>query len=202
MNRALLTALDQWVRTGIEPPDSAYPRLGDATLVGWRESESGWLALPGVRYPEVIHHPEFLDRGPDFYRFRRATIEPPISRGHYVIKVPKCGADNNELGTLLLPSVAVPVGTYTSWNLRGRGIGAENELLGLNGGFIPFAKTKADRERTGDPRPALLERYGSFDEYARQYRAAAESLVARRCLLAEEVGPLTQAIERLRPVFE
>ncbi len=200
--RALLTAMDEWVRSGTEPPDSAYPRIADGTLVGWRESESGWHALPGVRYPGVIQQPEFLDRGPDFYRFRRTTIEPPISRGHYVVNVPKCGTDNNELGTLLLPSVAVPIGTYTSWNLRCRGIGAENELLGLNGGFIPFAKTKADRERTGDPRPALLERYDHFDEYVRQYRAAAEALVGRRCLLAEEVGPLTQAIERLRPTFE
>ncbi|HLQ44560.1 MAG TPA: alpha/beta hydrolase domain-containing protein, partial [Planctomycetaceae bacterium] len=85
--RALLTALDEWVRTGKEPPASVYPRLADGTLVGWRESESGWHALPGLRYPEVIQQPEHLDRGPDFYRFRRSTIEPPMSRGHYVVKV-------------------------------------------------------------------------------------------------------------------
>ncbi len=200
--RALLTALDEWVRSGKEPPPSAYPRLENKTLVGWRETESGWHALPGVRYPEVIQQPEQLDRGPDFYRFRRATIEPPISCGFYVVNIPAYGPDNNELGTLLLPAVATPVGTYTSWNLRSRAIGAANELLGLNGGYIPFLKTKAEREQAGDPRPALQERYGTFTEYARQYRAAVDALVTQRCLLTEEVGPLMQAIERLRGTFE
>ncbi len=200
--RALLTALDEWVRDGKEPPPSAYPRLADKTLVGWRETESGWHALPGVRYPEVIQQPEQLDRGPDFYRFRRSTIEPPISRGSYVVNVPAYGPDNNELGTLLLPAVSTPVGTYTSWNLRSRSIGAANELLGLSGGYIPFLKTKAEREQSGDPRPALLERYSSFAQYAQQYRAAVDALVAQRYLLTEEVGPLVQSIERLRTAFE
>ncbi len=200
--RALLTALDDWVRTGKEPPPNAYPRFADKTLVGWRESESGWHALPGVRYPEVIQQPEQLDRGPDFYRSRRSTIEPPISRGIYGINIPAYGPDNNELGTLLLPAVATPIGTYTSWNLRSRSIGAANELLGLSGGYIPFLKTKAERETSGDPRPALQERYGTFAEYARQYRASIDSLVTQRYLLAEEVGPLMQAIERLRTAFE
>ena len=200
--RALLTALDEWVRDGKEPPPSAYPRLADKTLVGWRETESGWHALPGVRYPEVIQQPEQLDRGPDFYRFRRATIEPPISRGAYLVNVAAYGPDNNELGTLLLPAVSTPVGTYTSWNLRSRSIGAANELLGLSGGYIPFLKTKAEREQSGDPRPALQERYGTFAEYARQYRVSIDTLVAQRYLLAEEVGPLVQSIERLRAAFE
>jgi hypothetical protein len=46
--RALLTALDAWVREGRQPPPSVYPRLSDATLAGWNEAESGWHALPGV----------------------------------------------------------------------------------------------------------------------------------------------------------
>ena len=81
---------------------------------------------------------EHLDRGPEFYARRIATIEPPKSCGLYVVRVPKCGPDNNELGTLRLPDITVPIGTYTSWNLRSRSLGAEEELLGLSGGFIPF----------------------------------------------------------------
>lgn len=200
--RALLTALDEWVRTGKEPLDSAYPRISDGTLVGWRESESGWQGIPGVRYPEVIQQPEHLDRGPEFYRFRRSTIEPPIRRGTYVVKVPKCGADNNELGTLLLPAVAVPVATYTSWNTRNRSVGAEGEMLGLQGGFIPFAKTKADREMLGDPRPALLERYRDFEEYRRQYRAAVDRGIEQRTLLAEDAAELMKLADRWRPLFD
>ncbi|TXT27719.1 MAG: hypothetical protein FD138_2714 [Planctomycetota bacterium] len=200
--RALLTALDEWVRTGQEPPPSAHPRIADGTLVGWRESESGWNGIPGVRYPEVIQQPEHVDRGPEFYRFRRSTIEPPISRGSYVVRIPKCGADNNELGTLQLPAVAVPVATYASWNTRNRSVGAEGEMLGLQGGYIPFAKTKAEREKLGDPRPALLERYRDFDDFRTQYRAAVDRGVEQRTLLAEDVVELMKLADRWRPLFE
>ena len=200
--RALLTALDGWVRTGQEPPPSTHPRIADGTLVGWRESESGWHGIPGVRYPEVIQQPEHLDRGPELYRFRRSTIEPPISRGNYVVNIPKCGPDNNELGTLLLPAVAVPVATYTSWNTRGRSVGAENEMLGLQGGYIPFVKTKADREKLGDPRPALLERYRDFADFQTQYRKVVDRMVEERTLLSEDVAGLMNLADRWRPLFE
>ena len=200
--RALLTSLDEWVRTGKEPPVSAHPRIADGTLVGWRESESGWHGIPGVRYPEVIQQPEHLDRGPEFYRFRRSSIEPPISRGSYIVNVPKCGTDNNELGTLLLPAVAVPVATYTSWNTRNRSIGAEGEMLGLQGGYIPFVKTKSESEKLGDPRPALLERYRDFDDFRTQYRAAVDRGVEQRTLLAEDVVELMKLADRWRSLFE
>ena len=200
--RALLTALDEWVRTGQEPPPSVHPRIADGTLVSWRESESGWYGIPGVRYPEVIQQPEHLDRGPEFYRFRRTTIEPPISRGNYVVNIPKCGPDNNELGTLLLPAVAVPVATYTSWNTRNRSIGAENEMLGLQGGYIPFVKTKAEREKLGDPRPALLERYRNFEDFQTQYRKVIDRMVEQRTLLAEDVAGLMNLADRWRPLFD
>lgn len=155
-----------------------------------------------MRYPEVIQQPEHLDRGPEFYRFRRSTIEPPISRGQYVVKIPKCGADDNELGTLLLPSVAVPVATYTSWNTRSRSVGAEGEMLGLQGGYIPFAKTKADREQRGDPRPALLERYRDFADFRQQYRAAVDRGIEQRTLLAEDAAELMKLADRWRPLFD
>lgn len=200
--RALLTALDEWVRTGKEPPPSTHPRIADGTLVGWRESESGWQGIPGVRYPEVIQQPEHLDRGPEFYRFRRSTIEPPISRGSYVVRIPKCGTDNNELGTLLLPAIAVPIATYTSWNTRNRSVGAEGEMLGLQGGYISFVKTKAEREKLGDPRPALLERYRDFEDFRTHYRAAVDRGVEQRTLLAEDVAELMKLADRWRPLFD
>lgn len=188
--RALLMALDVWVREGKEPPESVYPRLSDTTLAGWQEADSGWHAVPGVRYPDTIQQPESLDRGPAFRSSRQITIEPPISRGHYVVRVPAYGPDNNESGTLLLPSVAVPIATYTSWNLRYRSIGAENELLTLSGGYIPLAKTAAERQAAGDPRPALAERYRDFDDYRRQFLAAAQKLVDQKYLLAEDLPRL------------
>ncbi len=199
--RGLLIALDEWVRDSREPPPSAFPRIADGTLVGWREAESGWQALPGVRYPQVIHQPEHLDRGPEFYSRRVATIEPPKSCGLYVVRVPKCGSDNNELGTLRLPDISVPIGSYISWNLRSRSLGAEEELLGLSGGFIPFATTKTDREQRGDPRAALLERFASFEEYRRLALAAANELVQQRYWLAEDVSRYEQLIAGRKPLW-
>jgi hypothetical protein len=200
--RALLVALDEWVRTGKEPPPSTYPRISDGTLAEWRESESGWCALPGVRYPEVIQQPEHLDRGPHFPDRRRASREPPTRAGSYVVKVPAYGPDDNELGTLRIPAVAVPVATYTSWNLRNRGIGAENELLSLTGGYVPFVKSEAERRKVGDQRPALLERYHDFADFRAQYRAAVERGIERRILLSEDLTNLMRLTDSWRPLFE
>lgn len=200
--RGLLLALDAWVREGREPPASVYPRISDRTLVGWQQDESGWRPLPGVRYPEVIQQPEFLDFGPDFLTQRRSTIEPPASRGHYVVRVPAYGADDNDRATLLVPAVAVPVATYTGWNLRHRSIGAENELLTLAGGYIPFPRTAGERAAAGDPRAALLERYRDFADYRQQFMAAAQKLVDERYLLAEELPRLEAGVERYRGLFE
>ena len=59
-------ALDAWVRDGTPPPASVYPRIDTGTLVGWRQKDTGFPALPSVRYPEVIQQPSALDLGPDF----------------------------------------------------------------------------------------------------------------------------------------
>ncbi|MCL6503331.1 MAG: hypothetical protein K6T86_11640 [Pirellulales bacterium] len=200
--RALLVALDQWISGGTPPPPSRYPRFSEGTLVGWREAESGWQPLPGVRYPGVIHQPAFQDRGPEFLTRRRTTIEPPEQQGTYIVRVPALGPDNNELGCLLVPAVAVPLGTYTSWNLRHRSMGAEQELLSLAGGYIPLPRTAAQREATGDPRLSLEERYGSFDAYRRQFLEVAARMVEERYLLEEDLPRLAQSIEWARALFQ
>ena len=200
--RALLLGLDAWVRDGVEPPASLYPRIVDGTLVSWPEASSGWKALSGVRYPEVIQRPEWLDRGPQFLTKRIMTLEPPASRGQYEVKVPAYGPDDNERGVLLLPSIAVPVASFTGWNLRSREVGAENELLSLTGGYIPFSRTAAARKASGDPRLAVLEHYRNFEQYLAQYTAAAKRLIEQRYLLPEELPRLVKAAEQNKPVFE
>ena len=57
----------------------------------------------------------------------------------------------------------------------------------LFGTTLPFPRTRAEREASGDPRLSMDERYGSQDEYLRRVRAAAEALVRSRYLLAEDV---------------
>jgi hypothetical protein len=178
------------------------PRIADKTLVGWKANESGWPGIPGVNYPQVIHQPSLLDRGPLWASQRIAAVEPPTIKKSYVVRVPACGPDGNERGTLNLPAITVPVATYTSWNMRDEGIGAKGELLGLQGGYIPFARTREDREKAGDPRPALLERYRDYSEYEMQYMHAANQLAAQRYLLAEDLPRLKALCQKQRGLFE
>jgi hypothetical protein len=190
--RALLDALDRWVKDGTEPPPSVYPRIDQKTLVHWSQQGTGFPAIPGVRYPEVIQQPLNLDFGPRFESEGIITIEPPKVRGKYVVLVPRSGPDGNDLGTLLPPEVKVPLATYTGWNLRHRDAGAEAMLANLLGSYLPFPKTKAERIASGDPRASLEERYGDFAGYQQQLAEACKKLIAERYLLPED-GERVQA---------
>jgi hypothetical protein len=73
------------------------------------------------------------------------------------------------------------------WNHRRAGY-MEDELCGLQGSYIPFAKTAA--ERGADPRPSLQERYGSKEAYVAKVEAAAAAMVKDRFLLPEDAARL------------
>ena len=49
--------------------------------------------------------------------------------------------------------------------------------------MIPFAKTKGERDATGDPRLSLEERYGDHARYVSPVRQAAANAVAQGFLL-------------------
>ena len=199
--RALLGALDAWVETGAEPPASVYPRLDKGTLVGWRQAETGFPPLPGVRYPEVIQQPSAHDFGPEFLTKGIITREPPGDLGKYVVKVPRCDVDGIDLGTLPPAEVAVPVATHTGWNLRRRAVGAENELFSLAGSYIPLPRTDADAKATGDPRVSLDRRYGTFANYQRALARQCEAMVQARYLLREDAERIIEAAQRRQNLF-
>lgn len=201
--RSLLLALDRWVLDGIPAPPSVYPTIADGTLVDWNQLATGFPKIPGVQYPLVIQQPDCLDFGPRWLDEKIADIQPPIPRGSYRVRVPRCGPDGNELGCLLAPEVAVPVATYTGWNLRSAAAGAENELVSLSGSYIPFARTKTVREANGDPRKSLEERYGSLHEYMTQLSAACEKLCDDGYLLPDDVDRIVELQrKRVRELFE
>jgi hypothetical protein len=199
--RALLTALDRWTRDGTEPPPSVYPTIASGTLVDFVQTKTCFPAIPGVRYPQVIHQPERLDFGPEFESRGITTIEPPHVGAKYGVKVPRVGPDGNELGTLAPVEVVVPTATYTGWNLRRAEVGAEGELVSLMGSYIPLAKTKAERTASGDPRESLAERYGTFDRYRAKFIAAADDYVRRRYLLEEDAKRLIAGLDELQSLF-
>jgi hypothetical protein len=87
-----------------------------------------------------------------------------------------------------------PLGTYVGWNVTAAGFN-KGKICGLNGAFIPFAKTKAERLATGDPRPSLEERYASHKAYVAAVKAATDQAVAERFLLREDADRLIAEAE-------
>jgi hypothetical protein len=173
--RALLVGVDQWVRQGTLPPPSRYPKLSDGTLVPHAGFQ--FPAVPSVQSPAII---------PGGYR---ADLGGPASP-RIPFLVPQVDADGNDVGGIRLPEIAVPLGTYTGWNFRSPESGAPTEIIPLNGAFIPFPRTRAEREKTHDPRPSIEERYSSRDAYLAKVKEAAEHLVSERYLLPADVDPV------------
>jgi hypothetical protein len=199
--RALLDALDSWVAKSTPPPPSVYPRIDKGTLVDWRQQSTGFPALPGVRYPEVIQTPQYLDYGPDYLIKGIISIEPPRKVGDYRVLGPKSGPDGNDLGTLLLPDVAVPLATYTGWNLRRHHVGAEAMLASLAGSYLPFPRSRAERLASGDPRLSIEERYGNYQAYKKKYSASCAALVKQGYLLKEDADKIIAEREKKRSLF-
>jgi hypothetical protein len=197
--RALVLQLRDWCRSGTEPAASVYPKIADKTLVDWHQENTGFPNLPGVRYPQVIQQPVFADYGPRFFTHGLVEQEPPRVLAHYVVLVPKSDQDGNDLGCLLAPEVKVPLATYTGWNLRRKDVGADGMLANLMGSYIPFAKTKAERLKNGDPRLSLEERYGSFDAYLKQFEKGCASL--SDWVLADDAQAKIEGRKKLQGLF-
>ena len=89
-----------------------------------------------------------------------------------------------------LPDIAVPLATHAGWNYRDQSIGAPDRLAGEIGSYIPFPLTRANRERTGDPRMSIEERYRNRDEYVGRYAAVTLDLVTRGFVLQGDVVDL------------
>ena len=70
-------------------------------------------------------------------------------------------------------------------------------MLEFAGSMFPFPRTAEERAATGDPRPALSERYADKDDYLDRVRKAAAELVAERYLLAEDEAAAVEQAARL-----
>jgi hypothetical protein len=188
--RALLVALDRWVADGQDPPPSLYPKLADGSLTPLRAV--AFPKLPGVQFPTRIQQAWHVDYGEEFRSAGIVTIEPPKVGSAFPMRLPQVDADGNDLAGIRMPATAVPLATYTGWNLRSAAIGAPDELFSMTGSFIPFARTKAERMKAVDPRLSVEERYASKQEYLGKVQAAAGDLVKRGYLLERDV-PLVAA---------
>jgi hypothetical protein len=148
--------------------------------------------VPGVQFPTRIQQAWHVDYGEEFRSAGIVTIEPPKVGSAFPMGLPQVDADGNETAGIRMPATAVPLATYTGWNLRSTGIGAPDELYSMTGSFIPFARTKAERMKAGDPRLSVEERYASKQVYLDRVQASAHDLVQGRYLLERDV-PLVVA---------
>ena len=93
----------------------------------------------------------------------------------------------------------VPLATHTGWNYRDASIGAPDRLASEIGSYLPLPRTRADREKTGDSRQSIAERYASREDYLGRISLAAVDLVREQFLLAEDVPAV---IERAKAHYE
>jgi hypothetical protein len=171
--RALLTAMDRWVRQGTQPPASQYPKLADGTLV--LSTKVAFPSLTGVASPHSI---------------------PGARAGETLLPllVPQVDEDGNDRAGIRTPEIAVPVATYTGWNFRHPAIGGPSLLVALMGSSLPFASTRAGKAAS-DPRRSIEERYPSHDRFAVLVKSAADRLVAGGYLLSGDVGQVIKRSE-------
>ncbi|HEX5110785.1 MAG TPA: alpha/beta hydrolase domain-containing protein [Vicinamibacterales bacterium] len=177
--RAMLRAMHQWASAGTRPPDSRYPQLRNDTLVPLTSLR--FPAVPGLRDARSIEGPGQMVDG----RFAPLPF-----------LVPQVDSDGNELAGIRVPEVSVPLATTTGWNFRAERVGNASTIYALLGSYVPFARTRAERDARHDPRPAVDERYSGRDEYLTRIRKAADTLVKERFLLAEDVEDVVQRATR------
>lgn len=181
--RSLLLRMDLWITDSVPAPPSRYATLEEGTLVSYEQL--GFPKVPGVEVLEEVSILRALDFGPDLASRGVITREPPGLGPAYPFLVPGVDESGNEIGGLRSPDIAVPLGTYTGW-LPG------NPVSGA-GVYAPFARTRAEREAMGDPRPSIEERYEGRAQYLTLVEEAAQALVEEGYMRGEDLAEILEA---------
>jgi hypothetical protein len=185
--RAMIANMDAWVRSDTPPPASNYPKIADGNLVPLEKY--ALPAIPGVNRPHEATQAYRLDFGPNWQQ-GILSIQPPKVGPAFPVLVPQVDADGNERDGVRLPEITVPLATYTGWNLRDPSIGAPDQRVSFEASYLPFPKTAADRQKSGDPRKSIAERYRDREDYLTQFTKAVDALVEQRWVLPEDRASL------------
>jgi hypothetical protein len=146
-------------------------------------------AIPHVNQPYEANLAYRLDFGPEWTR-GVISKQPPQVGELFPVLVPQVDRDGNEIAGVHLPEISLPLATYTGWNLRDPSIGAPAQRVSFEGSYLPFPRTASEREKTGDPRPSIAERYPSRENYLSRYGKAVDILVKQRSILEEDGAAL------------
>lgn len=192
--------MDKWASGTATPPPSRVPRKAGSTLTSAEEVLAKFPKVPGVLLPKGPSRLPYWSYGPDFDRGIISAFPPEAVPGNeYPMQVPQVDSDGNDIAGRRYPDVEAPVGTYCGWAVRKAGF-AEGELLSTNGCFIPFARTREERETSGDPRPSIEERYPSHEAYVEAVRKAADARVKEGLMLEEDRDRFVEAAQRKNPL--
>jgi hypothetical protein len=188
--RKLLVSLNQWITDGTAPPPSAVPRLDNGTLVA--RANVKLPKIPNVAVPEAPQGAYRANYGADFVSKGIVTNEPPKLGSAFPTLVPQVDADGNDLAGIRMPEIAVPLATFTGWNLFNDHSGPPNVMANELGSFIPFSRTRAEREASHDSRPSIEERYKSKDAYLELITKSANDLASKGYLIKEDIPRIVQ----------
>jgi len=180
--RSLLLKLDAWTRDGTLPPDSRYPQIANGTLVELEALE--FPQIPRVRPPVDVSRAYRLDYGPDFDTLGIITNEPPEGNSPFPFLVPQVDETGNEIAGIRSPELAVPLATHAGWN--------PFSPIASQGSYLPLARTRTEREATGDSRLSVEERYASREEYLGLVAEEAMSLIEEGYLLGSDLPAILQ----------
>lgn len=166
LQRALLTALHEWVRDGKEPPASRYPLIGPLT------GDAQLVPRERILWPKSLKAtlPEFPKAA---YRMD-GELEDPKAGKPFPVLLPQVDSDGIDLGGLRLPVVAVPLGAFTGWNLRAPETGAPRQMAPTLGSFFAF------------PKDQIAKRYGAKDAWLKRIGEETTRLVTQRFLLERD----------------
>jgi hypothetical protein len=191
--RKLLVSMNRWITDGTEPPESRYPQIADGTLVP--PARLKFPKIPNLNLATTPHKAYRANYGPDFIKKGIISQEPPQLGSAFPILVPQVDGDGNEIAGIRMPELAVPIATYTGWNLFNEQSGPTDTVSSMQGSFIPFPRTRADQERARDPRRSIEERYASRNQYLERVSKAAADLVKTGYLLQEDVARILAQAE-------
>ena len=188
MYRALLMNLEGWVKGTATPLDSRYPSVTDGTLAVATPNPASTgrpdLAAAGLRYNGAYNTLSVNDE----------SVSPPVPGDrYYVVPQPTTDAQGNERAGVKMPDIAVPLATFTGYNLRKPGY-VEGQQNGLNSSQLAFATTPSTR-KPGDPRKSVQELYGSKAAYVDAVNRAVDQLVAEGFILKAGTGGVDDPAE-------
>jgi hypothetical protein len=178
--RSMIANMDAWVRDNVEPPPSSYPRIKDGTLVPY--DRYAWPNIPNVNRPHEASETMRLYFGSKAH----LNMSLPVIGQPYPVLVPQVDVDGNEMDGVRLPELFAALATYAAWNMRDPSIGAADQRVAFETSWIPFAKTLAERQESGDPRKSIEERYQGREAYLDRYADALNNLIRSRWILPED----------------